>query len=182
MVPGECNRKTPSVAVVLLCSSACAVFCDAVLCLLSVSRSINFWLKKQARCALIQHTTCFHNCSCIIFLNFISNKPSSERQHHPKRRREESSTPTRERRHAVPPKRAARAATLFSHFLLYFLFQFDSLQFSNKIILNFISLFCEKGGTAAPKREITTVPPHRTRGSDTHPKEGSQGQSPLYFN
>ena len=31
-----------------------------MLCLLSVSRSINVWLKKQARCALIQHTTCFH--------------------------------------------------------------------------------------------------------------------------
>ena len=61
MVPGECDRKTFSVAVVLLCSSACAVFCDAVLCLLSVSRSINVWLKKTARCALIQHTTCFHN-------------------------------------------------------------------------------------------------------------------------
>ena len=26
MVPGECDRKTLSVAVVLLCSSACAVF------------------------------------------------------------------------------------------------------------------------------------------------------------
>ena len=61
MVPGECDRKTLSVAAVLLCSSACAVFCDAVLCLLSVSRSINVWLKKQARCALIQHTTCFRS-------------------------------------------------------------------------------------------------------------------------
>ena len=60
MVPGECYRKTLSVAVVLLCSSACAVFCDAVLCLLSVSRCINVWLKKQVRCALIQHTTCLH--------------------------------------------------------------------------------------------------------------------------
>ena len=27
---------------------------------LSHVRSINVWLKKQARCELIQHTTCFH--------------------------------------------------------------------------------------------------------------------------
>ena len=61
MVPGECDRKTLSVAVVLLCSSYFVQFFVTLCCVFFQSQDPSmFWLKRQARCALIQHTTCFH--------------------------------------------------------------------------------------------------------------------------
>ena len=63
MVPGECDRKDPIRGCSLAVFFMLVQFFVTLCCLLSVSRSINVWLKEQARCALIQDTTCFSHGS-----------------------------------------------------------------------------------------------------------------------